>query len=162
MHWLVRDVDLRIVAPVSYGDRLRVRTEVTGLRHVWARRHAELRRLAAGDGRHGETAANGGDGEAAELVAVVETDWVLRGRDGRPVGLPPEIATLLTGSQNFARRRLDVDATPGSAARMSARVRPSDVDPMGHLNNAAYLDLVDEATANVTASTGSVAWNAYR
>jgi acyl-CoA thioesterase FadM len=35
------------------------------------------------------------------------------------------------------------------AVHVAAEVRPSDVEPMGHLNNAAYLDLVDEAAASL-------------
>jgi acyl-CoA thioesterase FadM len=128
MHWLVRDVDLQILAPVSYGDRLAVRTEVVGWRHVWARRRALVLR-----------------GDA--IVAVVETDWVLLRTDGRPARLPIEMTALLASGQTFTRRRLELGRTPANPMRAAVTVRASDVDPMGHLNNAAYVDLVDEAAA---------------
>lgn len=130
VQWLVRDVDLRILAPVTYGDRLTVSTEVVGWRHVWARRQALVRR---------------GDTD----VALVETDWVLLGRDGRPARLPDEIAAFLASGQTFARRRLELGPAPTDASRLVTTVRPADVDPMRHLNNAAYLDLIDGAAATL-------------
>lgn len=130
MHWLVRDVDLQVLAPVAYGDRLVLRTEVVGWRHVWARRRAAVLR-------------------GAEVVGVVETDWVLLRTDGRPARLPPEMTAFLASGQAFTRRRLELGPPHAHAVRMPATVRVSDVDPMGHLNNAAYLDLVDEAAASL-------------
>ena len=35
--------------------------------------------------------------------------------------------------------------TPDDATVIETRVRPQDVDPMGHVNNAAYIDYVEEA-----------------
>ena len=39
-------------------------------------------------------------------------------------------------------------AAPGDAERLSIRVRPQDLDPMGHVNNAVYLDWIEEAIAS--------------
>ena len=39
--------------------------------------------------------------------------------------------------------------TPADATQLATRVRPLDVDPMGHMNNAAYLDVVDEVVAQL-------------
>jgi acyl-CoA thioesterase FadM len=154
MHWLVRDVELCILVPAEYGDRLSVSTEVTGWRHVWARRHAEVRR---------QPSPTATDGAGPDLIAVIETDWVLLGIDGRPVRVPTEIAAFLAPGKAFWRRRLDLDATPGSVERSRTHVRAADVDPMGHLNNAAYLDLVDEAVAAALPPSASDAvWGRYR
>jgi acyl-CoA thioesterase FadM len=164
MHWLVRDVDLQVMAPVDHGDRLTVSTEVVGWRHVWARRHAEVRRGPAGRRRvHDVEPADGRDRAAdGELVAIVETDWVLLTDDGRPGRLPPEMAAFLAPGRTFSRRRLDLAATPSSAARTRERIRPADVDPMGHLNNAAYLDIVDEAVAGLPTAPTDDAATRYR
>jgi len=132
IHWLVRDVDLRILDPVTFGERLDMSTEVTGWRHVWARRHAEVRVA---------TAATRGEGP----LATIDTDWVLLAADGRPARLPPDVATFLASGRMFARARLDLGPVPVATASIAATVRHSDVDPMGHLNNASYLDLIDEA-----------------
>jgi acyl-CoA thioesterase FadM len=145
MHWLVRDVDLHILGTVTYGDKLVVTTEVIGWRHVWARRHAEVRLVSqpAGDGP----------------LATVETDWVSIGDGGRPARLPAEVSTWLDPGRTFARMRLDLEPTPDSATRAIVHVRPSDVDPMGHLNNASYLDLLDEAVEDLDiADTHRPSW----
>lgn len=128
MHWLVRNVTLHVLAPVTYGDTLLVTTEVTGWRHVWARRQAEVRR-------------------GAELVASVQTDWVLLGDDGRPARVPAEIGQWFAAQQTFERSRVLLPDPPPQAAHLALRVRPLDIDPMGHMNNAAYLDVVEEVTA---------------
>jgi acyl-CoA thioesterase FadM len=128
MHWLVRNVTLHVLSPVTYGDALLVTTEVTGWRHVWARRQAVVRR--------------GGD-----VVATIQTDWVLLGDDGRPARVPAEIGQWFAAQQTFERSRVLLPDPPPEAARLAVRVRPLDIDPMGHMNNAAYLDVVEEAMA---------------
>jgi len=129
--WLVRNVALHITAGVTYGDTLTVSTEVIGWRHVWARRQAVMRRGGAAD-----------DPDAGEVVAVVHTDWVLLSRDGRPARMPAEIAAWFATERTFERNRVLLPETPADATHLATRVRPLDVDPMGHMNNAAYLDVV--------------------
>jgi acyl-CoA thioesterase FadM len=116
-------------------------TEVTGIRHVWARRHAEMRRTGS--------AGLPGDGS---VVALVDTDWVLLGLDGRPARMPGEIAAWFATGQTFERSRVLLPETPAQATRLATRVRPLHVDPMGHMNNAAYLDVVAEAISELPAS----------
>jgi Acyl-ACP thioesterase len=45
----------------------------------------------------------------------------------------------------FEPGRVPLPPTPPEAHRVEIRVRPQDVDPMGHVNNAAYLDYLEEA-----------------
>jgi acyl-CoA thioesterase FadM len=153
MHWLVRNVALRILAPVTYGDTLVATTQVTGWRHMWARRQAQVRRVAvfdlgtSGDDRHLDVAAPDEAAGTGELVATVQTDWVLLRDDGRPARVPTEIEAWFAGQHGFERHRVLLPDVPADASRLSLRVRPLDVDPMGHMNNAAYLDVVEEAVA---------------
>jgi acyl-ACP thioesterase len=140
--WLVRDVRLHITGTVTYADVLEASTEVVGWRHVWARRHAELRRLAP----------PGSDDEGVP-VASIDTDWVLLTADGRPARVPDEITALFGTEQTFERRRDELPSTPPDAARLVTRVRPIDVDPMGHMNNAAYLDILEEGLALLPADS---------
>lgn len=140
LQWLVRNVSLRITAPVTYGDELTVTTEVTGTRHVWARRHAEMQRTGPAD-----------MADDRAVVALVDTDWVLLGLDGRPARMPQDIAAWFATERTFERNRVLLPATPADATRLATRVRPLDVDSMGHMNNAAYLDVVDEAVAQLPA-----------
>jgi len=131
-HWLVRHVRIEPRAGVGYGEELRVTTEVTGWRRVLARRHTSF------ESRHG------GDGE---LVAVVETDWVLLTSAGRPATIPAQITSVFAAGWSVAAERLTLPATPPRPMAVELSVRGADVDPMGHVNNAAYVDLVDEALA---------------
>jgi acyl-CoA thioesterase FadM len=151
MQWLVRNVALHIKTPVTYGDTLTVRTSVTGWRHVWARRHAEMQRTATADGP--------ADGA---LVAVVDTDWVLLTIDGQPARVPAEIVTSFSPGRTFVRSRVTLSEAPPDATLLSTRVRSLDVDPMGHMNNAAYLDVVEDATARLPASLRLLDADCYR
>lgn len=125
MHWLVRCVGLRIEDRVPYGETVHVSTEVTGWRRVWARRQARFERA---------------DGS---LVGVAEIDWVLLTAEGRPAKVPQEIVVHFAPQASFTPARLKLPATPSTAVVTEAQVRPADIDPMGHVNNAAYLDLAE-------------------
>jgi acyl-ACP thioesterase len=136
--WLVRNVSLHLVAAVTYGEHITLTTEITGWRHVWARRQGVMRR-----GGHPD------DSDSGEVVAIVDTDWVLLGEDGRPARMPDEIASWLAAEPTFERKRVLIPETPPDATRLVTRVRPLDIDPMAHMNNAAYLDVVDEVLAHL-------------
>jgi acyl-ACP thioesterase len=133
MNWLVRNVKVSLVSPITYGDLLVVTTEVVGWRHVWARRHSEIRRVGSEDDR-------GNDG----LMATVETDWVLLTLEGRPAKVPAEIARYFSPGTQFARERIVLPEPEVEPATLATRVRPLDVDPMRHMNNAAYVDMIDD------------------
>ena len=125
--WLVRSVALSIMRDVPYGETLVGVTEVTGWRRVCARRQTRF-------------TADGG-----EPVATAETDWVLLTTAGRPMRIPDEVIRLLAGGDVYRPQKVDVGAVPAHTRLDSDVVRDADVDPFGHLNNAAYLDIVDAA-----------------
>ena len=133
MAWLVRNVKVSIVEPITYGDVLAISTEVIGWRHVWARRHSEVRRVGSEDDR-------GEDG----LMATVDTDWVLLTSEGKPAKVPPEIAHYFSHGEQFKRDRIWLPEPADPATTLATRVRPLDVDPMRHMNNAAYVDTIDD------------------
>jgi acyl-ACP thioesterase len=126
--WLVRAVELDILSEASYGSELVVSTEVVGFRRVWARRVSEFH--AAGSERAG---------------AVVITDWVLLNARGAPTRVPKEIFDAFVEPQpEFTPLRIDLPATPEGAGTHQLTVRRSELDPMAHVNNAAYVDYLDE------------------
>jgi acyl-CoA thioesterase FadM len=127
--WLVRRVWLRIHAAVTYGDVVVGSTGIVGWRRVTARRRTHFR---ASDERP---------------IADIDTDWVLLTRAGRPTRIPDEIARYFAPGADFRAERLVLPAAPPDAATSEVIIRAMDVDPMGHLNNAVYLDLADEAAA---------------
>jgi len=105
-------------------------TEVAGFRRVWARRRSEGR--IAG---------------ASEPVLWAHTDWVItdtaRGVPGR---IPAEILSgFLSQVAGFEPGRVPLAPTPGDANVLALAARPQDLDPMGHVNNAAYVDYLEES-----------------
>jgi len=131
--WVVRAAELAILAPLPLGQTITLRTEVVGFRRVWARRRTEGR-LADG-----------------ELALWGHTDWViLDTARGLPTRFPPEFLERFdVPSQAFEPGRVSLppaeDAAGAPATGHRTRARPQDADPMGHVNNAAYLDYLEEA-----------------
>jgi acyl-ACP thioesterase len=137
--WLVRAAELVVVEPVLMGTILDASTEVVGMRRVFARRRG-LFRLPAG-----------------EVAAWVNTDWVLIDRRGALTRIPPIFTEMFGGSgQDVSIARVNLPPTPDSASHTSFVVRPADLDPMAHANNAVYLDWVEEALDG-TDARGAVA-----
>jgi acyl-CoA thioesterase FadM len=132
--WLVRGVELDILDDVEYGSELAVSTQVVGFRRVVARRKTEFHRR-----------------DSERPVAVAITDWVLLNSAGRPVRPPSEILDVFTGtSDEFTALRVRLDEPPPSAKHVEFAVRLSETDPMAHVNNAAYVDYVDELYASAS------------
>ena len=126
--WLVRAVEVDIVGDVAFGDELVVSTEVTGFRRVWARRRSLF---------HGAT--------SQRPVAEAITDWVLLNERGAPTRVPSEIAdAFVDGVTDFTPLRLTLPDAPADAAELPMRVHLMELDPMAHVNNAAYIDYLDE------------------
>lgn len=131
--WLVRSIELDILDDVPYGRDVGVSTAVVGFRRVWARRRSEFREPHAG-----------------RTVAIVLTDWVLLGARGMPVRPPDELlAAFATAPAGYRPLRLPAAerATEPEATRLSPGL--VDLDPMGHVNNAVYLDYFEEHLAAV-------------
>lgn len=145
MAWLVRCLRLDLRAPLESGRTVRVSTEVVGWRRVWARRVSEIRPLEA----------DAGPDRTGPALATVVTDWVLLGARGQPVRVPTEIlAAFAARLPGFEPGRVP-SVDPAGADRPEAepshhlayRVRPQELDPMGHVNHAVYLDWLEEAVA---------------
>ena len=122
--WLIRAQTIDIEGVASYGDVLTVTTEVTGWRRMWARRRTTIA-TAAGT-----------------PVATALTDWVLLGAGG-PVRIPEAIHGATGDKPDFVPIRLRGATLPDSATAVARKVRTSDLDPMGHVNNAVYVDYLE-------------------
>jgi acyl-ACP thioesterase len=126
--WVVRAVELAMLAPIPLGTTIRLTTRVSGFRKVWARRRTE------------------GVDAAGAPVLWAHTDWVMtdtaRGLPGRvPEAFP---AAFHVPAGGFEPGRVPLPPTPDGARRHATTVRPQDIDPMGHVNNAAYVDYLEE------------------
>jgi len=128
--WVVRALELEVLAPISMGRTLRLSTAVIGHRRIWARRLGECR-LADGT-----------------LAAVVTTDWVILDDRGRLVRIPDDFGLSFSNPELEGEiLRVGQPEPPENALRLEIRVRPQDLDPMGHVNNAVYLDWIEELLA---------------
>ena len=72
---------------------------------------------------------------------------ISRAERGVPGRFPPEFLARFEGaSQTFEPGRVTLPAMPTDGGRPHRSLaRPQDTDPMGHVNNAAYLDYFEEA-----------------
>ncbi len=130
--WLVRCLELRIERGTRPGAELDVSTEVTSVRRIWARRASEFR-----DGAH-------------DLTAHAVADWVMTTTAGAPTRVPDALRAVFDPhAASFEPAHVRLEATPAGAAASTISVRPGDIDPMGHVNNAVYVDYVEEHLAAV-------------
>ncbi len=126
--WVVRTVELAVLRPIPLGTTLAITTRVTGFRKVWARRRTEA---LLHDGI---------------LALWAHTDWVMTDSRGLPARVPAEFpGQFAVPPGAFEPGRVPLTPTPTDAFQTRSRVRPQDLDPMGHVNNAAYLDYLEEA-----------------
>ena len=139
--WMVRTAAIEIGRPIPYGSLLTGTTRVVGFRRVWSRRRSTFRL-------------------GADVVAVVGIDWVLLDERGAPTRIPPEFETIFglvaapDGPLQLARVTLD-GPEPATGTRHEIAVREHELDPLDHVNNAAYADWVDEAVLGAAPDGGS-------
>jgi acyl-ACP thioesterase len=126
--WLARAAEVRVEADIRVGDELVGTTQVVGWRRVWARRRTDFL-----------------DGSGAP-VAWTHVDWVLLDARGAPTRVPKEFDEYFWAPEaSFPLGRVALEGPTGEQpAPVSLRVRPQELDPMDHVNNAVYADWVDE------------------
>lgn len=126
--WLVRAAELEVLAPVPMGATVHARTIVVAQRRVVARRRGEFR-LA--------------DGTPA---AWINTDWVMIDGSGRLTRIPTVVTEVFQIPESMdPLARVALPPTPAGAAVRSFAVRPQELDPMDHVNNAVYVDWLEAA-----------------
>ena len=125
--WLVRAAEVAVVAPVRVGSELVGTTRVIGARRVWARRRTDF---VDADGT---------------VAAVVTIDWVLLDARGLPTRIPAEFEPVFgTAHTAIELGRVELGAASADAAQATLTVRPQELDPMDHVNNAVYADWLEE------------------
>lgn len=136
--WLVRRSTFSLVKPAVGGDRLTIRTWVEDFRRVRSHRRYEAR---LGD----------------EGCLTARTDWVyVDVATGRPRRVPAEMEVgfgLEPGTRQ-EREPWSAPPPPATPAHAAHRVRMSEVDSFGHVNNAAYLDIAGQAVLDALEDAG--------
>jgi acyl-ACP thioesterase len=131
--WLVRAAEVDVAIGIPMGATTTVTTEVLGYRKVWARRRATF---------------TVGEAEAATVL----TDWVLVDGRGRLTRLPDVFAARFPGTAVLdGLLRVDLGMPSATALRRSFEVRRHELDPMDHVNNAVYLDWLEESVSGMDA-----------
>lgn len=125
--WLARAAEVTVLDEVRVGDELVGTTQVVGWRRVWARRRTDFV-----------------DARGA-TVAWTHVDWVLLDGRGAPTRVPREFdGVFWAPDATFPLGRVHLGDPPGNAKRTTFQVRPQELDPMDHVNNAVYADWIDE------------------
>ena len=125
--WLARAAEVTVLGEVRVGDELVGTTQVVGWRRVWARRRTDF------------------TDPAGTTVAWTHVDWVLLDARGAPTRVPKEFdGHFWAPEATFPLGRVPLGEPPATTASATFRVRPQELDPMDHVNNAVYADWLDE------------------
>lgn len=139
--WLARETQIEYLLPLCYRDEVTITTWVDDFRRVRSRRRYEFR-------------CNG------DLMATASTDWVYLDRNTmRPLSVPPEMVRA------FAPEGMSDNPTPRphfppppppppGAYTMRRRVEWRDIDTAQHVNNAAYLNYIEDCGIQVANAFG--------
>ena len=142
-HWLIRATDIEYLRPLRYDDEVEVKTWVADFHRVRSRRVYEFRLSGTDD-----------------LVAQANTDWVyLESATGKPATIPQEMreAFFPEGPPQQALTRQPFPTAPEpppGVFKMRHRVAWQDIDMVQHVNNAVYLEYVEECGMQVIAAHG--------
>ena len=135
--WVIYQMTLEHLRPIHYGDELAITTWVSDFQRV--RSHREyLARNAAKN----------------EIVARGRAYWAHLNRETLlPARIPADIIELLAANDNRAVSRSAPRVYPAphfdfSVYRTTRRVHRYEADEMKHVNNAIYLDWLEEALAD--------------
>jgi acyl-ACP thioesterase len=123
--WVLRHIRIDVVAPVVDDDRVELRTWCSGTAAVAAGRRMSL----AGD-----------RGGRVELDSV----WVHLGPDARPARIEGFGTYADAANDRIVSPRVELPHPPTDEKRTSWPVRTADIDLLGHVNNAAYWQAVEQ------------------
>jgi acyl-ACP thioesterase len=148
MGWVVRRTMITVSAPAALNEHVRLTTFCTGSGRSWAERR---------------TTVNGTQGAIIDGVSL----WIQIDVDsGRPTRLGDdfhriygEAANGRTVSSKLSLPKAPPGAMEGSVSTHSWSYRSTDVDPFGHVNNAAQWSLVEDLldrTATERVGTGEL------
>jgi acyl-ACP thioesterase len=127
--WVVRRTMIEVHRAAGLDERLELSTFCAGTGRSWAERR---------------TSITGDRGAAIEAVSL----WIrIDPASGRPTGLGDDFISAY-GEATAGRRvssRLQLPDPPTGAQRRPWELRRVDIDPLGHVNNAAQWAIVEES-----------------
>ena len=142
--WLIRRSRIDYLRPARYGDELDVTTYVVNFRRVSSQRNYDITRV--------------GD---SVLIVRAATDWVfIDQRLGAPRRIPDAVSANFLpddgdpAAEIIADLPQPPDVPPPNAFHVTRRVNFYDMDENRHVNNAVYLNYLEQATIDAAASAG--------
>jgi acyl-ACP thioesterase len=126
--WVVRHLRIDVVVPPVDDARVELATWSSGTATVAAGRRMSL----VGD-----------RGGRVELDSV----WIHLGPDARPARIEGFGVYAEAAGDRVVSTKLELPEPPGDARRRTWPLRATDVDRLGHVNNAAYWHAVEELLA---------------
>jgi acyl-ACP thioesterase len=126
--WVMRSLRIDVLAPLVEDDRVQLATWSSGTGSVAAARRLSL--VGDRDGR-------------VELDSV----WIHLGPDARPARIEGFGLYAESAGDRVVSTKLELEEPPPDAPRRRWPLRVTDVDRLGHVNNAAYWHAVEEVLA---------------
>jgi acyl-CoA thioester hydrolase len=144
--WVIRQQTIAYLAPLTYGDTVEVKTWVSDFRRVRSHREYELRRVS--DER---------------LVALARTDWVyVDATTLFPRRIDPEIIESFqpngVSALDCAPPLESVQEIEGRSFIHQHHVKGYELDNLRHVNNANYLNWLNQARLDVLERVAGGKW----
>ena len=129
--WLVRRMLIEVTQPGRLGEQIAVSTWCSGIGRSWAERRTQI------------VGERGASIDAVSLWVQVDV------RTGRPARVAADFldAYSATAAGRTVSARLALPGPQGSSSGQPWAVRRTDLDPFGHVNNAATWAFLEEAAA---------------
>lgn len=128
--WLIRRTEIHVLAPLLGDERVELTTWASGAGVSSAARRTTL------------------SGDRGGLIEA-ESIWIHLDRQLRPARLQPRFMASYSAS-TLGRRvtpRLGLPDPPPNSPSLAWPLRVSDVDVLGHVNNAAYWEAIEQVLA---------------
>jgi acyl-CoA thioester hydrolase len=145
--WVVRQMLIRYMHPLRYGEEVELRTWVSDIRRIYSHREYDLRRTADD-----------------QPIVRARAKWVFVNLDTiRPERIPPEADAAFEPTNVLDELMIHLrspEVLTGNPAYVSHR-RPQhyELDSAGHINNAVYLNWFEQAMFDAYEAAG---WPARR
>ena len=124
--WVLRNIRIDVVSPLVEDDRVELTTWCSGMAAVAAGRRLSI------------------DGDRGGRVEV-DSVWIHLGPDARPARIEGfGVYAGATGGRAVSTR-LELPDPPPGGERTRWPLRTTDIDLLGHLNNAVYWQAVEDA-----------------
>ena len=130
-NWVLRENNISIASFPTYGQAVNSKTYLTGSGRAWVERTSVISDVSSG----------------ATLISA-QAIWVLTNlTTGAPASVPErlyEIYGPLALKRRISIRNTRPQKAPDHATKINWQIRYSDQDILSHLNNATYLEVVEE------------------